>query len=157
MRQLRRWKRLWRRSLTCSHKRTSMGPSRSCCNGTTSVLQPEEIPSKGARVSWVYYQYRCPYQKSLETYLMILVYIYIYIYTSCIDPKISFDSLAAGPDWPPHVASSLGGTYYRHRIDEHRLFMVDQSAHTYLKRSVFPDIHIYQPLRSGKIWHNVNF
>ena len=30
MRQLRRWKRLWRRSLTHSHKRTSMGPSRSC-------------------------------------------------------------------------------------------------------------------------------
>ena len=30
MRQLRRWKRLWRMSLTCSHKRTSMGPSRSC-------------------------------------------------------------------------------------------------------------------------------
>ena len=30
MRQLKRWKRLWRRSLTCSHKWTSMGPSRSC-------------------------------------------------------------------------------------------------------------------------------
>ena len=30
MRQLKRWKRLWRRSLTCSHKRTSLGPSRSC-------------------------------------------------------------------------------------------------------------------------------
>ena len=30
MRQLRKWKRLWRRSLTRSHKRTSMGPSRSC-------------------------------------------------------------------------------------------------------------------------------
>ena len=30
MRQLRRWKRLWRRSLTCSQKRTSMGPYRSC-------------------------------------------------------------------------------------------------------------------------------
>ena len=30
MRQLRRWKRLWRRSLTRSHKRTSMVPSRSC-------------------------------------------------------------------------------------------------------------------------------
>ena len=28
--QLRRWKRLWRRSLTRSHKRTSIGPSRSC-------------------------------------------------------------------------------------------------------------------------------
>ena len=56
MRQLRRWKRLWRRSLTCSHKRTSMGPCRSCWNGTTSALQPTEITSKGTRVSCVYYQ-----------------------------------------------------------------------------------------------------
>ena len=32
MRQLRGWKRLWRRSLTRSHKRTSMGPSRSFWN-----------------------------------------------------------------------------------------------------------------------------
>ena len=55
MRQLRRWKRLWRRLLTRSHKRTSMGPCRSCWNGTTSVLQPEEITSKGTRVSCVYY------------------------------------------------------------------------------------------------------
>ena len=55
-RQLRRWKKLWRRSLTCSHKRTSMGPSRSCWNGTTNALQPEEITSKGTRVSCVYYQ-----------------------------------------------------------------------------------------------------
>ena len=50
-----RWKRLWRRSLTRSHKRTSMGPSRSCCNGT-SALQPEEITLKGTRVSCVYYK-----------------------------------------------------------------------------------------------------
>ena len=35
MRQLGRWKTLWRRSLTRWHKRTSMGPSRSCWNGTT--------------------------------------------------------------------------------------------------------------------------
>ena len=55
MRQLRKWKRLWRRSLTCSHKRTSMGPSRSCWNGT-SALPLEEITSKGTRVSCVYYQ-----------------------------------------------------------------------------------------------------
>ena len=34
MRQLRRWKRLWGRSLTRSHKRTSMGSSRSWLNGT---------------------------------------------------------------------------------------------------------------------------
>ena len=55
MRQLRRWKRLWRRSLTRSHKRTSMGPWRSWWNGAISALQPE-ITSKGTRVSCVYYQ-----------------------------------------------------------------------------------------------------
>ena len=55
MRQLRRWKRLWRRSLTRSHKKTSMGPSRSYWNGT-SALQLEEITSTGPSVSWVYYQ-----------------------------------------------------------------------------------------------------
>ena len=60
MRQLRRWKRLWRRSLTRSLKRSSMGPSRSCWNGSTSALQPEEITSKGTRVSCVYYQWKCP-------------------------------------------------------------------------------------------------
>ena len=56
MRQLSRWKRLWRRSLTRLHKKTSMGPSRSCRNDTTSALQLEEITSKGTRVSCVYYQ-----------------------------------------------------------------------------------------------------
>ena len=56
MRQLRRWKRLWRRSLTRSHKRTSIGPCRSCWNRTTNTLQPEEITSKGTRVLCVYYQ-----------------------------------------------------------------------------------------------------
>ena len=55
MRQLRRWKRLWRRSLTRSHKRTSIGPCRGYWNGT-SGLQPEEITLKGNRVSCVYYQ-----------------------------------------------------------------------------------------------------
>ena len=39
MRQLRRWKRLWRRSLTRSHKRTSMGPSRSCWDGTRDFFE----------------------------------------------------------------------------------------------------------------------
>ena len=42
MRELRRWKRLWRRSLKHTHKRISIGPSRSCWNGT-SGLQPEEF------------------------------------------------------------------------------------------------------------------
>ena len=81
MRQLRRWKRLWRRSMTRSHKRTSMGPSRSCWNDTTSALQLEVITSKGTRVSCVYYQYKCPYEKSLETYLMILWALFLDIKT----------------------------------------------------------------------------
>ena len=38
MRELRRWKRLLRRSLTHPHKRTYMGPSRRCWNGATSAL-----------------------------------------------------------------------------------------------------------------------
>ena len=63
IRQLRRWKKLWRWSLTRSHKRTSIGPSRSCWNGTTSGLQPEEITSKGKRVSCLYYQQKCPCEK----------------------------------------------------------------------------------------------
>ena len=37
-------------------QRTFMGPSRSCWNGTTSALQPEEITSKGTKISCVYYQ-----------------------------------------------------------------------------------------------------
>ena len=47
MRQFRRWMKLWRRSLKSSHNKTSMGPSKSCWNGTTNALQLEEITSKG--------------------------------------------------------------------------------------------------------------
>ena len=35
---------------------TQEGRSRSCWNGTTNALHPEEITSKGTRVSCVYYQ-----------------------------------------------------------------------------------------------------
>ena len=89
MRQLRRWKRLWRRSLTRSHKRTSMGPCRSCWNSTTSALQLEEITSKGTWVSCVYYQWKCPYEKKsgnlfndprIIIWTLQSTYIYIYIY-----------------------------------------------------------------------------
>ena len=76
MRQLRRWKRLWRRSLICSHKRTSMGPSRSCWNGT-SALQLEEITLKGLEF------YVCTISKSAHTkkvWKLIVCSSYIYIY-----------------------------------------------------------------------------
>ena len=50
-----------------------MGPSRSNRNGT-SALQPEKITSSETWVSSVYYQWKWPYEKSLETYLTILVH-----------------------------------------------------------------------------------
>ena len=79
MRELRRWKRLWWRSLTCSHKRTSMGPSRSCWNGTTNALQPEEITSKGTRVSSVYYSIKVAIgKKSGNLFNDPCIYIYTY-------------------------------------------------------------------------------
>ena len=80
MRQLRSWKRLWRRSWTRSQKRTSMGPSRSCRNGTTSISAGVDY-FKGDKSSMCVKSINEPLQKkNLETYLMILVYIYIYIY-----------------------------------------------------------------------------
>ena len=56
MRQLRRWKRLWRRSLTRSHKRTSLGLPEVVKKGTTNALQLAEITSKGTKVLCLYYQ-----------------------------------------------------------------------------------------------------
>ena len=94
MRQLRRWKSLWRRSLTRSHKRTSMGPSKSCWNSTTSALQPEEISSQGTSFMCVLsikvsirkesgnvFNNPCIYiYMNIPTYIYTSVYIYIYIY-----------------------------------------------------------------------------
>ena len=53
MRQLKIWKRLWRRSLTCSHERTSIGPFRNFVERYNIALQPGEINSTGTRASWV--------------------------------------------------------------------------------------------------------
>ena len=50
MRQLRRWKRLWWRSLTRSHKRTSMGPSRSCWNSTTMNCSRRRLLRRGLEI-----------------------------------------------------------------------------------------------------------
>ena len=78
MRQLRRWKRLWRRSLTRSHKRTSMVPSRSCCNGTSSTLQPEEITSKWTSTFLCVLSIKVPIRKKSGN-LSYSLCIYIYI------------------------------------------------------------------------------
>ena len=95
IRQLRRWKRLWRRSLTRSHKRTSMGPSRSYWNGT-SALQPEEITSKGTnfmRVLWIKKSKLIVRKKSKLIVCTPYIYIYIYIYMCvCVCVCIGFES-----------------------------------------------------------------
>ena len=70
-------------TLARSHKRTSMGPSGSCWNGTTSAWQPE-ITLKGTRVSCVYSQIECPYEKGLETYRMYLVFKLVAIFLASL-------------------------------------------------------------------------
>ena len=70
MRQLRRWKRLWRRSLTHSHKMTSMEPSRSCWNSTTGRRR---LLRRGLEFH-VCTLNKSAHTKSLETYIMILVF-----------------------------------------------------------------------------------
>ena len=56
-----------------------MGPSRSCWNGTTNALQPEETCSKGTRASSI----KVPIQKnSGNLFNDPRIYIYIYIYVS---------------------------------------------------------------------------
>ena len=74
MRQLRRWKRLWQRSLIHSHKRTSMGPSRSCWNGTTS--------RRRLLRRWLEF-YACTINKSAhmkKVWKFIVCSLYIYAY-----------------------------------------------------------------------------
>ena len=80
MRQLRRWKRLRRRSLTCSHKRTSMGLSRSCWNDTTSAMQPEGITLKGLEFRMCTISKSAHTKKSGNFFNDPRIYIYIYIY-----------------------------------------------------------------------------
>ena len=82
MRQLWRWKRLWWRSLTHSHKKTSMGPSSSCWNSTTSALQLEEITWRGQEFHVCTINKSAHTKKSLETYLMIFVQIQLIQKTS---------------------------------------------------------------------------
>ena len=77
MRQLRRWNRLWRRSLKCSDKKTSMGLPK-----VVGTVQQEHCSRRRLlRRGLVCIINKSAHtKKSPETYLMILVYIYIYIY-----------------------------------------------------------------------------
>ena len=66
--------------MTRSHKRSSMGPSRSCWNGRTSALQPEEITSKGTRVSLCVISIKVAIRKKSGNFFNDpSIYIYIYI------------------------------------------------------------------------------
>ena len=73
MRQLRRYKKLSRRSLTRSHKKTSMGRPRSSWNCITSALQPEESIRRALEFHVCTINTSAHTKKSLETYLMIIV------------------------------------------------------------------------------------
>ena len=73
MRQLRRWKRLWRRLLTRSHNRTSMGRSRSCWIGKKVHCSQKRLLRRGLEFHVCIINKSAHTKKSLETYLMILV------------------------------------------------------------------------------------
>ena len=74
MRQLRRWKRLWRRSLTRSRKKTSIGPSRSCWNGTTRALLRSGLEFNEYTIN------KSAHTKKVWKLIVCTSYIYIYIY-----------------------------------------------------------------------------
>ena len=93
MRQLRRRKSLWRRSLTHSHKRSSMGPCRSCWNGTKSALQLEVIASKVTRVLCVL-SIKVPIRNKSEN---LFNDPRIYIYLINVWWKDRFHSLSVSP------------------------------------------------------------
>ena len=72
MRQLRRWKRLWQLSFTRSHKRTSMGRSRSCWNGKQVYCNRRRLLRRGLE----FHINKCAHRKkSLEAYSIILVHV----------------------------------------------------------------------------------
>ena len=74
MRQLRRWKRLWRRSWTHLHKWTSMGHSSSCWNGTTRRLLRRRLTFQVCTIN------KTTYTKKVLKLIKWSSYIYIYIY-----------------------------------------------------------------------------
>ena len=65
-----------------------MGPSRSCWNGRTSALKPEEITSKATKVSCVYYQKKSAHTKKVCKLIVCSLYIYILFITLLNDPKL---------------------------------------------------------------------
>ena len=83
--QLRRWKRLWWRSLTRSHRRTSMGPFRSCCNGRNKCIAAGGDYFEGGLEIHV-----CTINKSAHTkkvWKLIYWSSYIYVYNVVEIPR----------------------------------------------------------------------
>ena len=75
MRHLRRWKRLWRRSLTHSHQRTSMG--------LPEVVGTVQVHCSRRRLLWRVLEFRvCTIKKSAHTkkgWKLINIYMYIFL------------------------------------------------------------------------------
>ena len=124
MRQLGTWKKLWWRSLTRSHKRTSLGPSRSRWNGATSALQPGEITSKGREF------HLCSINKNAHTkkvwkVIVCSLYIYIYMGVVCVCMFIYHVVVSAGipltrsrhPSLSSIVPGSSSSVVYRDEIN----------------------------------------
>ena len=130
MRQMRRWKRLWQRSLSRSHKRTSMEPSKNCWNDTTSALQPEEITRLESHV--------CTINKSSHTkkaWKLIQ-------WTSCVILSLSVINV-----FVKYICtySNVLNTYY---IYPHKYSLIFLDIHGYTSMQTYTDTHRHTHTRA---------
>ena len=87
MRQLRRWKTLWRRWWTRSHKMTSIGSSRSCWNVTTMHCSRRRLHRRGLEFHMSNTN-KSAHQEKVWKLMVCISYIYIYIYIYKIKMQI---------------------------------------------------------------------
>ena len=80
MRKLRRWMRLWWRSLTCSPRGLQWGLPEVVGTAQGVHCSQRRLLRRGLEFHVCTINKMAPYEKILETYFMILSYIYIYIY-----------------------------------------------------------------------------
>ena len=106
MRQLRRWKRLWRRSFTHWHLRTSMGPSRSCWKDTSASRR--RLLRRGLEF------HVCTINKNAHTkkvwnLIVWTSYIYIYIYILLLANKKTqlLDNISYFWSWKNQLSINL--------------------------------------------------
>ena len=149
MRQLRRWKRLWRKSLTRSYKRTFMGLPEVVGTVQQVHCSWRRLLRRGLEFHVCTINKSAHTKKSLETYRMLLVYthILIYIWRRKI-PSLKHNFIAyrsSKVSWRPdcifeiHQLWQSGFTrvysnFYCSSLFEPEILKIDQSSHKMYKQ-----------------------